>query len=120
LQDAIHRVQQFHEAFGVAVANAPSGVIPAELRARRIRLLEQELEEYKHASASGDIVAVADALTDLAYVLFGAYVTHGLQDLADALFDKVHRSNTSRRDENGRSIGRMGKCSRGRAFRSRI
>ena len=106
MQDAIRKVQQFHEAFGVAEANAPTGVIPAELRALRIRLLEEELEEYKVASDSGDIVAVADALTDLAYVLFGTYVTHGLQDSADALFDEVHRSNMSKLDENGRPIYR--------------
>ena len=106
MQDAIRKVQQFHEAFGVAVANAPVGAIPAELRALRISLLEEELEEYKLASAAGDIVAVADALTDLAYVLFGTYVTHGLQDVADALFDEVQRSNMSKLDQDGRPIYR--------------
>jgi predicted HAD superfamily Cof-like phosphohydrolase len=106
LKDDIHRVQQFHEAFGLAVTDAPTGAIPAELRALRIRLLEEELEEYKLASAAGDIVAVADALTDLAYVLFGTYVTHGLQGLADTLFEEVHRSNMSKLDENGRPIYR--------------
>ncbi len=106
MQDAIRKVQLFHEAFGVPVANAPAGAIPAELRALRISLLEEELEEYKLASAAGDIVAVADALTDLAYVLFGTYVTHGLQDAADALFDEVQRSNMSKLDENGRPIYR--------------
>ena len=58
------------------------------------------------ALAAGDIVAVADALTDLAYVLFGTYVTHGLQEVADALFDEVQRSNMSKLDENGRPIYR--------------
>ena len=106
MKDAIHKVQQFHEAFGVPVADAPIGAIPPELRALRIRLLEEELEEYKLASAAGDIVAVADALTDLAYVLFGTYVTHGLQDSADALFDEVHRSNVSKLDQDGRPIYR--------------
>ena len=79
---------------------------PPSSRALRISLLEEELEEYKLASAAGDIVAVADALTDLAYVLFGTYVTHGLQDAADALFDEVQRSNMSKLDENGRPIYR--------------
>jgi predicted HAD superfamily Cof-like phosphohydrolase len=106
LQDAIRKVQQFHEAFGLTVTDAPTGTIPAELRALRINLLDEELEEYKLASVAGDIVAVADALTDLAYVLFGTYVAHGLQDLADTLFDEVHRSNMSKLDENGRPIYR--------------
>jgi predicted HAD superfamily Cof-like phosphohydrolase len=106
LEDAIRKVQQFHEAFGLTVTDAPAGAIPAELRALRISLLEEELEEYKLASAAGDIIAVADALTDLAYVLFGTYVTHGLQDSAEALFDEVHRSNISKLDEHGRPIYR--------------
>ena len=106
MEDAIRKVQKFHEAFGVAIADAPTGTLPGELRALRIKLLEEELEEYKLASAAGDIVAVADALTDLAYVLFGTYVTHGLQDSADALFDEVHRSNMSKLDQDGRPIYR--------------
>ena len=106
MEDAIRKVQQFHEAFGVAVADAPIGAVSAELRALRVKLLEEELEEYKLSSAAGDIVAVADALTDLAYVLFGTYVTHGLQDSADALFDEVHRSNMSKLDQDGRPIYR--------------
>jgi len=106
LRDAIRKVQQFHEAFELTVNDAPTGDIPAELRALRIRLLEEELEEYREASASGDVVAVADALTDLAYVLFGTFVTHGLQDSADALFDEVHRSNMSKLDQDGRPIYR--------------
>jgi predicted HAD superfamily Cof-like phosphohydrolase len=106
LKDAIRKVQQFHEAFGVPVADRPTADIPNEVRALRARLLEEELAEYRAAAALGDIVAVADALTDLAYILFGAYVTHGLQDAADALFDEVHRSNMSKLDEHGRPLYR--------------
>jgi predicted HAD superfamily Cof-like phosphohydrolase len=106
LRDDIRKVRQFHEAFGLTVSDAPVGAIPSPLRALRIGLLEEELEEYKAASAAGDIVAVADALTDLAYVLFGAYLIHGLQDVADGLFAEVHRSNMSKLDENGRPIYR--------------
>lgn len=106
MNDAIRKVQEFHEAFGVPVADRPTADISDELRALRVRLLEEELEEYEAAAASGDIVAVADALTDLAYVLFGTYLTHGLQDVAEALFDEVHRSNMSKLDEHGRPIHR--------------
>jgi len=106
LKDAIYKVQQFHEAFGVPVARQPTADIPPELRGLRARLLEEELQEYREAAEAGDIVAVADALTDLAYILFGTYVTHGLQDAADALFDEVHRSNMSKLDEHGRPIYR--------------
>lgn len=106
MKDAIRKVQEFHEAFGAPIADRPTADLPADLRSLRVRLLEEELAEYRAASAAGDLVAVADALTDLAYVLFGAYVTHGLQDAAEALFDEVHRSNMSKLDENGRPIYR--------------
>lgn len=106
MKDAIRKVQQFHEAFDVPVAPHPTADISADLRALRARLLEEELQEYREAAASCDIVAVADALTDLAYILFGTYVTHGLQDAADALFDEVHRSNMSKLDEHGQPIYR--------------
>lgn len=106
MQDAIRKVQQFHEAFGVPVAPRPTADLPPEVRALRARLLAEELAEYEAAAAAGDIVAVADALTDLAYVLFGTYLAHGLQEVADALFDEVHRSNMSKLDENGQAIYR--------------
>lgn len=106
MKDAIRKVQAFHEAFGVPVADRPTADVSADLCALRARLLEEELAEYKAAAALGDIVAVADALTDLAYILFGTYVTHGLQDAAEALFDEVHRSNMSKLDENGQPIYR--------------
>jgi predicted HAD superfamily Cof-like phosphohydrolase len=106
VRDAIHKVQEVHEAFGGPVAERPTADLPADLIALRGRLLTEELEEYKAAAAAGDIVAVADALTDLAYVLFGTYLSHGLQDAAEALFDEVHRSNMSKLDEHGRPIYR--------------
>ncbi len=104
--DAIRKVQQFHEAFGVPIADRPTAALSAELVALRVRLMEEELAEYKAAAEAGDLVAIADALTDLAYVLFGTYISHGLQDAAEALFAEVHRSNMSKLDENGQPIYR--------------
>jgi|YNPBryantNP2012_1023418.scaffolds.fasta_scaffold04412_3 predicted HAD superfamily Cof-like phosphohydrolase len=106
LRDAIRKVQQFHEAFGVPVAPRPTADLPADVRTLRVRLLAEELAEYEAAAAAGDLVAVADALTDLAYVLFGTYLAHGLQDVAEELFAEVHRSNMSKLDENGQPIHR--------------
>ena len=106
MSDAIRKVQQFHEAFGVPIADRPTAALSAELVALRVRLMEEELAEYKAAAEAGDLVAIADALTDLAYVLFGTYISHGLQDAAEALFAEVHRSNMSKLDENGQPIYR--------------
>jgi predicted HAD superfamily Cof-like phosphohydrolase len=117
VNEAIHKVRDFHQAFGLTVGATPQGRIPDAVRELRLRLLDEELAEYREAAASGDVVAVADALTDLAYVLFGTYVAHGLQDVADALFDEVHRSNMSKLDEDGRPIYREdGKVLKSRLF----
>ena len=69
-------------------------------------LIQEELNEYRHAAETHDLVEVADALSDLMYVVLGTYVSHGLQDLAEALFAEVHRSNMSKLDENGQVIYR--------------
>ncbi len=106
MREAIRKVQQFHEAFDVPVTDRPTATLPPELVALRVRLMEEELAEYKTAATAGDLVAIADALTDLAYVLFGTYISHGLQDAAEALFEEVHRSNMSKLDENGQPIYR--------------
>ena len=53
-----------------------------------------------------DIVEIADALTDMLYVLLGTFIAHGLQDIAEELFAEVHRSNMSKLDEQGKPIFR--------------
>ena len=99
-------LEAFHQTFKVWLAYQPTLDVPEDVLAVRVRLLEEELAEYQEAVQSGDLVAVADALTDLLYVLLGTYVTHGLQDVAEALFDEVHRSNMSKLDDNGQPIYR--------------
>jgi len=102
----ISQVQEFHETFGVHVGDHPTAGISPELATMRATLIQEELNEYKAACDAGDIVEIADALSDLLYVVFGTVVTHGLQDVAVELFDEVHRSNMSKLDENGEPIYR--------------
>lgn len=106
MRDALAKVLQFHETFNCYTQYSPIGTIPPAEAAIRITLLKEELEEYQAAVESGDLVAIADALTDLLYVLFGTYIAHGLQDLAEELFAEVHRSNMSKLDEQGNVITR--------------
>ena len=97
---------EFHRAMGVHVAERPTAVLPVGVAEVRLSLLEEELQEYREALAQGDLVAIADALTDLLYVLLGAFVSHGLQDVAEALFEEVHRSNMTKRGPDGQVIYR--------------
>jgi predicted HAD superfamily Cof-like phosphohydrolase len=106
LQETVREVQRFHEIFGLPVAYAPVAELPRGVLSLRLKLLQEELDEYREAAEAGDLVAIADALTDILYVLFGTYVSHGLQDLATELFVEVQRSNMSKLDEAGRPVVR--------------
>ena len=68
----------------------------------RVSLIEEELFELKEAIENKDIKEVADALTDILYVTYGAGHAFGI-DL-DKCFDEVQRSNMSKLDENGKPI----------------
>ena len=106
MEKEIAQVLEFHQAFGLLVAERPTADLPAGLAELRARLLQEELDEYRQASAKGDLEAVADALSDLLYVLLGTYLTHGLQEVAGELFAAVHRSNLSKLDPDGKPLRR--------------
>ena len=68
----------------------------------RISLIEEELDELKKAINDNDIKEVADALTDILYVTYGAGHAFGI-DL-DKCFSEVQNSNMSKLDDNGKPI----------------
>ena len=93
--DSLNQVAEFHRTFHAPVLETPQ--IPSEARCQlRVSLLAEELDELREAIAEGDIVAVADALCDLQYVLSGAVLEFGLGDKFNALFNEVQRSNMSK------------------------
>ncbi|MEE2709872.1 MAG: hypothetical protein VYA69_09785 [Gemmatimonadota bacterium] len=106
MQNLMEKVQTFHEVCGGHAGKMPTVDLSPETMALRVELLREEVEEYAQAITAGDLVGVADALTDILYVLLGAYVTHGLQTPAQELFDEVHRSNMSKLDEQGKPVYR--------------
>ena len=68
----------------------------------RIDLIQEELEELKEAIANKDIVEVADALTDILYVTYGAGHSFGIN--LDDCFSEVQRSNMSKLGDDGKPI----------------
>ncbi len=68
----------------------------------RISLIEEELKEFKDALFNKDIKEVADALTDILYVTYGAGHAFGI-DL-DKCFEEVQNSNMSKLGEDGKPI----------------
>lgn len=104
-KSTLEQVQEFHETYGLPVEGAPN-IDDAKTNALRINLLAEELDELKEALEAGDMVEVLDALTDLQYVLDGAYLSFGMHTIKQAAFDEVHRSNMSKLGEDGKPIRR--------------
>ena len=95
------KVKKFMETFGQEV-KSKSSLSSDEINSLRISLIEEELSELKHAIDQKNLLEVADALTDLLYVTYGAGHAFGI-DL-DKCFDEVQRSNMSKLDSNGKPI----------------
>ncbi len=92
---ALTSVAAFHDMFQMPVLLTPA--IPTENRCQlRVALLQEELDELKTAILEHDIVGIADALSDLQYVLSGAVLEFGLANKFKQLFDEVQRSNMSK------------------------
>jgi len=68
----------------------------------RYDLIKEELDELKEAFEKKDLIEVADALTDILYVAYGAGHAFGIN--LDKCFDEVQDSNMSKLDENGKAI----------------
>ncbi|UTA69374.1 nucleoside triphosphate pyrophosphohydrolase family protein [Emticicia sp. 21SJ11W-3] len=93
--DCLNQVADFHRTFQHPILETPQ--IPSKQRCDlRVSLIAEELKELEEAIEEKDIVAVADALADIQYVLAGAILEFGLGDKFRALFDEVQRSNMSK------------------------
>ena len=96
-------VEDFMLAFGQQVATTPQ-LVDRAVAELRVSLIEEELDELREAVADNDLVGIADALTDILYVTYGAGLAYGI-DL-DECFLEVHESNMSKLGENGKPIYR--------------
>ena len=95
------KVGNFMKTFGQEVKKKPS-LSSDKINKLRLDLIQEELNELKAAMKSNDLLEVADALTDILYVTYGAGHAFGI-DL-DKCFQEVQNSNMSKLDDNGRPI----------------
>ena len=94
-------VKKFMQTFGQEVKN--KAIFPDEKIVKlRYDLIQEELTELKEAIHQRDLKEVADALTDILYVTYGAGAAFGI-DL-DRCFDEVHSSNMSKIGADGKPI----------------
>ena len=95
------KVRLFMKTFGQEVKTNPS-LSTNKINDLRISLINEELDEFREAIKNDNIKEVADALTDILYVTYGAGHAFGI-DL-DKCFDEVQRSNMSKLGKDGKPI----------------
>ena len=95
------KVKNFMETFNQEVKNQPS-FSSDKINKLRFDLIEEELDELKVAMQNKDLLEVADALTDILYVTYGAGHAFGIN--LDNCFDEVQKSNMSKLGDDGKPI----------------
>ena len=95
------KVRIFMKTFGQEVKTNPS-LSTKKINDLRVSLINEELDEFREAINNNNIKEVADALTDILYVTYGAGHAFGI-DL-DKCFEEVQRSNMSKLGKDGKPI----------------
>lgn len=95
------KVKTFMQTFGQEVKSKPS-FSSEKINNLRYKLIKEELEEFKQAIDNKDLLEVADALTDLLYVTYGAGHSFGIN--LDDCFNEVQNSNMSKLGSDGKPI----------------
>lgn len=104
--DHYQAVRDFHDAIGGPSSNRDVPGFPiGRVRDLRLKLIEEEFEELEVAVRVGDLVAVADAIGDLLYVVYGAAAAFGLP--IHEVFNEIHRSNMSKAGGPVRADGKV-------------
>ena len=94
-------VKKFMKTFGQEIKEK-AGFPDDKITSLRYELIQEELDELKEAIDRKDIKEVADALTDILYVTYGAGHAFGIN--LDKCFEEVQNSNMSKLDLNGKPI----------------
>ena len=95
------KVGVFMKTFGQDVKQS-SSFGSEKINALRVSLIKEELDELIEAIYKKDLVEVADALTDILYVTYGAGHAFGIN--LDDCFEEVQNSNMSKLDKDGKPI----------------
>ena len=108
------KVGNFMKTFGQEVKEKPS-LSSDKINKLRLDLIEEELSELKEAMKNNDLLEVADALTDILYVTYGAGHAFGIN--LDKCFEEVQNSNMSKLRAAGEPIyNDVGKVMKGPTY----
>ena len=107
-------VRKFMETFGQEI-KVKAGFPNEKITSLRYALIKEELEELQEAIENNDIKEVADALTDILYVTYGAGHAFGIN--LDECFQEVQNSNMSKLGSDGKPIyNEKGKVMKGPGY----
>ena len=108
------KVGEFMKTFGQEV-KSKSSLSSDKINILRINLIEEELDELKQAINQKNLIEVADALTDILYVTYGAGHAFGIN--LDNCFEEVQKSNMSKLGADGNPIyNEHGKVMKGQKY----
>jgi predicted HAD superfamily Cof-like phosphohydrolase len=120
VQTVEEALREFHSTYGLVINDEPIDFThenDEDVETFRLRwnLCSEEWDEFQTAHEGEDLVALADAICDLVYVLVGTAVSYGIP--FDKCFAEVQRSNMSKLDQDGKPIIREdGKILKGPFF----
>ena len=104
-------VKEFMRIFGQEIKDKP-GFPSEKITNLRFNLIKEELDEFKEAISGKNLKEVADALTDILYVTYGAGHAFGIN--LDKCFEEVQKSNMSKLGDDGKAIyNEQGKVMKG-------
>lgn len=99
----IEQLEKFQKIFNSTFSETPC-LLDKKDWELRLKLSQEELDEYKEACENEDIVEVFDAILDRLFLVFGDAVSHGLHHKLIDGFNEVVRSNMSKLDDSGNPI----------------
>jgi predicted HAD superfamily Cof-like phosphohydrolase len=97
-------VRVFHDKFDLPRASKPRKMSPAE-ETLRFQMIAEEMTEMMVAHEAGDVIALADAIADVVYVVLGFAVELGLP--FNQIWNEVHRTNMMKSKTNKRADGKL-------------
>jgi predicted HAD superfamily Cof-like phosphohydrolase len=96
-------VMEFHQVYNTYISEKPE-LRDKKIAKLRIGLFDEELNEFKEAVYTDNLVEIADAIGDIIYIAIGAAISYGIP--IDEVFTEIHRSNMSKLDAHGHPIHR--------------
>jgi len=103
MKEYLNKVRAFQIASDQVTNMEPTNLSLEEMNLR-FHLMEEENEEYRGASLENDKVELIDSLADQLYVLFGTINAHGMQNIIEEAFNRVHANNMTKIGPDGKVI----------------